>query len=189
MEEKKLFDDEGNEIIAVPVEKVKEIQEQLSSKEGRIAELEEELKKGGSAREARTEELRQLREAREADSAQLRALQETIETKSKKEIELAKQRSIARFAGSNQDLAKQLEEEYGFINIPEDGPENVEKRFEKAARVLNLFKEETRSNPAFSGVSGREPYLKGSFENDKVDIGSTPEGKRLLGYLGLDEQK
>lgn len=189
MEEKKLFDEEGNEVIAVPVEKVKDVQEQLSAKEARIAELEEEIKKGGSAREARTEELKQLREAREADSAQLKALQETIQNKTKQEIETAKKRSIARFAGSNDDLIKKLEEEYGYINIPEDAPENVEKRVEKAAKVLGLFKEETRSNPAFSGISGREPYLKGSQDQGTSTLQNTAEGKRLLGYLGIDDDK
>lgn len=186
--EKKFFDEDGNEVVGVLLDDVKAIQETASQKDARIAELEAEIAKGGEAREERTEELRQLRQARETDSAQLKTLQEQIETRSKQEIDNAKKASIAKFAGANEDLAKKLEEEYAYINIPEDNAQNIEARFEKAAKVLGLFKEETRSNPAFNVFSGREPFLKTSQDEQASNLGATPEGKQLLGYLGIDEK-
>lgn len=189
--EEKFFDAEGKEVTAVPVEKVKEIQEQVTAKDTRIAELEAEIAKGGTARTERTEELKQLREAREADSAQLKTLQEKVETKSKQEIEAAKKKSISKFAGANDELAKKLEEERAYVNIPSDTPENEEAAYTRAAKVLGLFKEETPSNPAFAGFAGREPYLKGSGEakGDGSGFLKTEPGKQLGNYLGLPEDK
>lgn len=186
--EKKFFDEEGNEVTGVLLDDVKVIQETAAQKDARIAELEEEIAKGGNARAERTEELRQLREAREADSAKLKTLEETIQAKTQQELESAKKTSIARFAGANEELAKKLEEEYAYINIPEDSAENIQKRFEKAAAVLGLSQEETRSNPAFSAFGGREPFLKTSQDEQTSNLGATPEGKQLLGYLGIDEK-
>lgn len=183
------YDKDGNEIEAVPLNEVQTIQETVSQKEARIAELEEELKKGGDARSERTEQLRQLREAREADLKRVTELEESIKTQNEQRINSYKKNNISKYAGSNDDVAKQLEEEYALINIPEDTEENISKRFEKAAKVLGLFKEATDNNPAFASFSGREPFLKGSQGDNRDNFTATDKGKAVLNFMGIPDDK
>lgn len=180
---------DGEEIEAVPVDEVKNIQETVAEKEARIAELEEEIKKGGNARTERTEELKNLREAREADLKRVEELETTIKTSTERQINTYKKSNVSKYAGANEELAKQLEDEYALINIPEDGEENIAKRYEKAARVLGLYKETTDSNPAFSAFQGREPFLKGSQPDAKQDYTKTEKGKAVLNFMGIPDDK
>lgn len=184
----KYQDDNGNEIEAY----TKEEYEQIQAEAKRVKELEEELERQKKVSAEKSESFKKLNERTEAEKAAMDI--NTLEALKRVEMlehELAEERRIKQeqdnlskttvketivkiFAGESDDIKTKVLDNYqALAGMPENTPEEIKARMEKAAVLSNIQIPHNTPNPLYASMFGSSAPQ----HDDNKEYIDTPEGK------------
>lgn len=116
----------------------------------------------------------------EASEAKAAALEDEINNDKKSRVESKKASEIAKYAGSDPEIKKKLEENYDLINLTGTDDATIEKRAKLAANMLTGAT--GRTNPLYSPMNGAGPVARESSKTEEfLNSDKAAEARKRMG--------